>query len=251
MTEDVDEEPDLEPEPGPGRRWFAGWVGVGVALGALLTAAGWWLVRPAPAPATASAATSTVGCTWKPPTVPSGPNGPALRDVGTPPEAGNPRGGTATMRLETTMGVITIAMDRQGSPCTVASFHYLAGRHFFDGSHCHRLTTTGIFVLQCGDPSATGTGGPTYEYDDENLPPSGVYRRGTVAMANAGPGTNSSQFFIAYRDSPIQPAYTVFGVVVSGLDIIDRVAAGGVPPYRHGDGEPLVPLVLSSFTVSP
>ena len=100
----------------------------------------------------------------------------------------------------------------------MASFRYLAGRHFFDGTRCHRLTTTDIFVLQCGDPTATGQGGPTYQYDDENLPPQSpgdtattVYPRGTVAMANSGPDTNGSQFFIAYRDSTLQPHYTVFG----------------------------------------
>jgi peptidyl-prolyl cis-trans isomerase B (cyclophilin B) len=164
------------------------------------------------------------------------------------------------MRLHTNLGVITIAMDQQNAPCAVASMRYLAGRHFFDGARCHRLTTKEIFILECGDPTGTGAGGPNYQHEAENLPAQepgattrAVYRRGTVAMANSGLGTTGSRFFIAYQDFEIDPEYTVLGVVASGLDIVDRVAAGGIQPYLQstGDGTPNLGPVLNSVTVTP
>jgi len=131
----------------------------------------------------------------------------------------------------------------------VNAFVSLAATGFFADSACHRLTTAAIFVLQCGDPTATGAGGPGYRFDDENLPV-GVepaYPRGTLAMANAGPDTNGSQFFMVYRDSAIDPNFPVFGRVVSGLDLIDTVAAGGAP---NGDGTPNVELNLEKVELS-
>src|SRR5262249_5740727 len=146
------------------------------------------------------------------------------------------------------------------APCSGASFKYLAGRNFFSNTNCHRLTTSGIFVLQCGDPKGTGSGGPAYSFADENLPKPGApasasaspaasdsaspagsasaapsasapttvtYARGTVAMANSGPDTNGSQFFIVYQDSQMQPNYSVIGTVTSGMDVVDKVAAAG------------------------
>ena len=106
-----------------------------------------------------------------------------------------------------------------------------------------------IFVLQCGDPTATGSGDPGYSFDDENLPaPGGTpYPRGTLAMANAGPDTNGSQFFVVYKDSPIDPNYPVFGKITGGLEIIDQVAAGGAP---GNDGQPNQSLVIQAVQVS-
>ncbi|ROT31661.1 peptidylprolyl isomerase [Micromonospora sp. HM5-17] len=178
---------------------------------------------------------------------------PDTRTVGLPDFDGAPRSGTATMRLDTNLGTIVITMDRAKTPCTVASFHHLAEQRFFDGSSCHRLVTEGIFVLQCGDPSGTGRGGPDYRFADENLS-GAVYTRGVVAMANTGePNTNGSQFFIIFRDTELPPAYTPFGTVTTGLDIVDRVAAGGHDNSygsSAGGGAPNIPITFQSVTVS-
>ncbi|MEU8262990.1 peptidylprolyl isomerase [Micromonospora sp. NPDC048999] len=153
---------------------------------------------------------------------------PGVIAVGPPDFANAPGQGIATMRITTNHGPIVVTMDRARTPCTVASFEHLAAANFFDQSSCHRLVTEGIFVLQCGDPTGTGQGGPDYQFADENLT-GARYDRGVVAMANAGPGTNGSQFFIVFKDSTqsLPPDYTPFGEVTSGLDIVDRVAAAG------------------------
>ncbi|MBF9128288.1 peptidylprolyl isomerase [Plantactinospora sp. S1510] len=181
------------------------------------------------------------------------PARPETKAVGLPDFNGAARSGTATMQLATNLGAIAITMDRARTPCTVASFQHLAGKKFFDGSTCHRLVTEGIFVLQCGDPSGTGAGGPDYQFGDENL--SGAkYGRGVVAMANTGsPGTNSSQFFIIFQDSSstLQPIYTPFGTVTTGLDIVDRVAAGGHDNSSPaGGGVPKLGVTIQTLTVS-
>ncbi|MGX7670280.1 peptidylprolyl isomerase [Plantactinospora sp. DSM 117369] len=172
--------------------------------------------------------------------------------VGLPDFDGAAQTGTATMRLSTNLGQIAITMDRARTPCTVASFQHLAGRKFFDGSACHRLVTEGIFVLQCGDPSGTGMGGPDYRFADENLT-GARYGRGVVAMANTGePGTNGSQFFIIFQDSTsgLQPLYTPFGTVTTGLDVVDRVAAGGHDnSIAAGGGTPKVGITIQTLSV--
>jgi peptidyl-prolyl cis-trans isomerase B (cyclophilin B) len=106
----------------------------------------------------------------------------------------------------------------------------LAKGGFFDQTLCHRLTTEGIYVLQCGDPTATGRGGPNFFYNDENLPPAtdDNYPAGTVAMANSGANTNGSQFFIVYEDTSLSPNYTIWGKVVRGLEIVKAIAKDGV-----------------------
>ncbi|GIJ52243.1 hypothetical protein Val02_91290 [Virgisporangium aliadipatigenens] len=169
---------------------------------------------------------------------------------GPPDVSSAPRTGTATMRLATNLGEITVAMDRAKTPCTVANFAHLARSGFLANSTCHRLVTAAIFVLQCGDPTGTGAGTPGYAFRDENLA-GARYARGVVAMANAGPGTNGSQFFIVYADSLDLPAqYTPFGTVGSGLDIVRRVAEAGVDPVGATDGAPRMKLTLRSVTVT-
>jgi peptidyl-prolyl cis-trans isomerase B (cyclophilin B) len=133
------------------------------------------------------------------------------------------------------------------APETVNAMLWLADQGYFDSTLCHRLVTGGIKVLQCGDPTATGTGGPGFKIPDENLPAeSGVnYPAGTVAMANAGPGTSGSQFFIVYEDTTLPPNYTIWGEVGSGLDVVTKVAEAGVAGGGT-DGRPAAPIGIEA-----
>ncbi|HSA52046.1 MAG TPA: peptidylprolyl isomerase [Yinghuangia sp.] len=152
------------------------------------------------------------------------------------------------MTLKTSCGTITVRLDAAKAPNTVNSFAFLAGRDYFDHTPCHRLTTEGIFVLQCGDPTGRGTGGPGYRFDDENLA-GATYKAGTVAMANSGPDTNGSQFFLVYEDSPLPPDYTPFGTVTAGMDILRAIGDNGVWD-GSGDGIPKSLVTLDDVTVA-
>ncbi|GAA2166096.1 protein kinase domain-containing protein [Actinomadura napierensis] len=198
------------------------------------------VVTPAPTGATG---TGGARCTYLAPS----PGG-KVKDVGTPPAVAQ-AAGTVHASMKTNLGTLDIDLDAAKAPCTVNSVMYLAGKKYFDGTHCHRLTTdASLKVLQCGDPSGTGTGGPGYRFPDENLGEA-AYARGTVAMANAGPGTNGSQFFILYGDATSLPkSYTVFGHVTSGLDIVDKVARAGAEPAE--DGAPKLRVTIERFTTS-
>ncbi len=160
--------------------------------------------------------------------------------------------------LSTNRGNIGIQLDNGKAPCTVNSFASLAQQGYFDGTTCHRLTTTPqLGVLQCGDPSGTGTGGPGYRFaneyptnqyrlSDPALQTPVMYPRGTLAMANAGSGTNGSQFFLVYADSMLPPTYTAFGTIDStGLATLDKVAAAGVEG-AGGDGKPAMSVTIES-----
>lgn len=145
-----------------------------------------------------------------------------------PPAKQAAKSGTATVTMQLSGHPMTITMDRSKAPCTVNNFVSLATQKFFDNTKCHRLVDTGIFILQCGDPSGTGRGGPGYTFDDE-LTGKETYPKGTVAMANAGDNTNGSQFFICWDDTPLPPKYTVFGKIDdASLEAVTRIAAQGV-----------------------
>jgi peptidyl-prolyl cis-trans isomerase B (cyclophilin B) len=162
-----------------------------------------------------------------------------------------PLGSTpTTLTLETNCGQIVIALDAN-APQTVESESFLADSGFYDSTSCHRLTTEGIYVLQCGDPAGDGTGGPGYAVPDENLPAQGDanYPAGTIAMANAGPGTSGSQFFIVYADTTLPGDYSIWGKVTSGLDIVQEVASVGVKGGLT-DGVPAQPMFINMATVS-
>ena len=155
-----------------------------------------------------------------------------------------------TATIVTNCGTIVATLDGAKAPHTVNSFAFLAGHHYFDNTRCHRLTggSAGIFVLQCGDPTGTGGGGPGYTIPDENLQ-GATYPAGTLAMANTGqPHTGGSQFFFCYDDTPLPAQYTPFGHVTQGLDILKTIAAQGSNP--PDDGAPKQPVVIESFTVS-
>lgn len=132
--------------------------------------------------------------------------------------------------FKTNCGDVVVEADSKNAPVTVTALAALAEGGFFDQSLCHRLTTENIYVLQCGDPTATGSGGPNFSYRDENLPIAALnnYPTGVVAMANSGPNTNGSQFFIIYQDTSLPPSYTIWGKVTKGLEIVQSVAKRGV-----------------------
>lgn len=167
-----------------------------------------------------------------------------------PGDAGIAGAATVNLTLQTNCGDIVIAADPKAAPQTVASMAFLAKDGYFNNTLCHRLTTDGIFVLQCGDPTASGSGGPGYSVPDENLPAQADnnYPAGTVAMANAGPGTGGSQFFIVYKDTTLPPNYTVWGKVTSGLDIVEQVAAAGTTDGGT-DGGPAQAVMINAVTV--
>jgi peptidyl-prolyl cis-trans isomerase B (cyclophilin B) len=171
---------------------------------------------------------------------------PASRNVGLPPKKPDLKA-TYQATIKTNRGNIVINLLNSKAPCTVNSFVYLAGKHYFNNTNCHRLTTSGIFVLQCGDPTGTGSGGPGYKFNDENLT-GATYPAATVAMANAGPGTNGSQFFLVYKDTSLPPSYTPFGTIVSGLNVVTKVAAAGTD-NGTGDGHPKEKVVIESVTI--
>ncbi|MEV7671319.1 peptidylprolyl isomerase [Streptomyces sp. NPDC088752] len=166
---------------------------------------------------------------------------------------------TYAMALETNLGDITITMDAAKTPHTVNSFKHLADKKYFDGTKCHRLTTQGIFVLQCGDPQGTGSGGPGYTIPDENLGALGkagadgkvTFPAGTVAMANTGqPGTGGSQFFLVYKDTKLPPTYTPFGKIdAAGLETVQEVGAAGVAGGAT-DGAPKKAVTIEKAAVT-
>ncbi|MEU5273521.1 peptidylprolyl isomerase [Streptomyces hygroscopicus] len=168
-----------------------------------------------------------------------------------------------TMRLQTTCGDISIAMDAGKAPHTVNSFNFLAGKGFFDHTKCHRLVNSQIYVLQCGDPQGTGMGGPGYTIPDENLKDSslkgGTYPAGTVAMANQynpqtkqGRNTGGSQFFLVYQDSRLPPDYTPFGTVdKAGMKVLKKIAAAGAAPADQTmNTAPNASVVINKATVT-
>ncbi|QYH19663.1 peptidylprolyl isomerase [Corynebacterium aquatimens] len=203
--------------------------------------------------------------------------------IGLPPTEGVSAEGTVTVELDTTEGPIGMELDRSVSPCTVNAIEYLAADGYFNDTVCHRLTTgDGLKVLQCGDPSGTGAGGPGFQFanefptdeelatvDDSQLGlPEGIsdqerdqyrsmmlqsdpkrYERGTIAMANAGVGTNGSQFFLNYGPSILPPLYTYFGMIDdAGLATLDAIAAAGVEGGAS-DGTPAKEVRIKTATV--
>ncbi|MGW2422648.1 peptidylprolyl isomerase [Streptomyces sp. NPDC001709] len=163
-----------------------------------------------------------------------------------------------SMKLATTCGDIDIALKTAAAPHTVNSFDFLAGQGYFDHTKCHRLTTTGIYVLQCGDPQGTGMGDPGYKLPDENLKDKSLkgntYPAGTVAMANTGhPHTGGSQFFLVYKDSPLPPTYTPFGTVSdAGMKVLQKIAAAGAQAADPSTGNtaPNATVVINKATVT-
>lgn len=165
-----------------------------------------------------------------------------------PPPADPEVQGEVDVTIATSAGEIAATLDAERTPCTVGSFVSLLEQGYFDGTECHRLTTQGIFVLQCGDPTATGTGGPGYTIPDE-LTGDETYPAGTLAMAKTPyPDSGGSQFFMVYEDTPLPAEYTVFGQVdKAGVEVLREVAADGTSTGQP-DGPPATPVVLETVS---
>jgi len=151
-----------------------------------------------------------------------------------------------TVILHTTAGDITISLNAAATPKTVNNFVYLANQKFYHGTIFHRVITG--FMIQGGDPNGNGTGSPGYKFNDE--PFTGQYTRGTVAMANSGPNTNGSQFFIMHADYPLPANYVIFGQVTAGMDAVDKIATAPVEPSPSGEpSQPVDPVTVTSVEV--
>lgn len=160
-------------------------------------------------------------------------------------------GASYQMTITTTCGVIKATLDAAKAPKTVNSFYFLARQRYFTNTECHRATRAAtLTVLQCGDPTATGSGGPGYSLPDENLA-GATYPRGTLAMANSGPNTGGSQFFLVDKDSKLGPNYTPFGSITAGIDVLDKIIANGIAPGGGSpdDGKPAQRVFLSSVVL--
>jgi peptidyl-prolyl cis-trans isomerase B (cyclophilin B) len=209
--------------------------------------------QPSATPTPAPAAPAALGdCTFTPT-----PNEPAARPAPVPTVTTASTTGTVAVTLRTDRGPIPLTLDRATGPCAVENFISLVNAGFYNGTPCHRLTTgEGLKVLQCGDPTGTGSGGPGYTINDEpptTLAPAGngaaIYPRGTVAMAKTSqPNSGGSQFFLVYADSTLPPDYTVFGRVgEEGLATLDAIAQGGSDDSNGpGDGAPRTPVNIET-----
>ncbi|QGN35394.1 peptidylprolyl isomerase [Microlunatus sp. Gsoil 973] len=176
--------------------------------------------------------------------------GTPARPVSPPPSTGVTMTGTATAMITLSAGSIVITLDRTDAPCTVNSFLSLAEQKFYDNTECPRMTVVAsLSMLQCGDPTGTQTGGPGYTFPDE-LSGDETYPAGTVAMANSGPNTNGSQFFLVFADSRLPPDYTVFGHTDrAGIAVLAKIARGGVDNRNGpGDGRPKTAAKIISVT---
>ena len=181
-------------------------------------------------PSAAPSSTATGPCTYA---AAGEPSRPVLPPPPTPTVSGEL---TATMKTD--RGTVAFTLDAEGAPCASQSFVTLAEQDYFDDTPCHRLTEGGLSVLQCGDPTGTGTGGPGYQFAEENLE-GATYPRGTIAMAkSSAPGSTGSQFFLVYADSALPPEYTVVGKITKGLRVLDKIAAGGIGPADAGGNTP-------------
>ena len=209
--------------------------------------------QASPAPTGAASATATTpavsvaGCVT-PPKVPTD------KRTGTLPDKKTAAGKTFVATVTTSCGPITMELDGAKAPQTVASFLGLAKSGYWADSPCHRLTTNGIFVLQCGDPTGTGSGSPGYGFGVENPPANSTFPAGTLAMARTqDPNSNGGQFFIVYKETVLKDAtgYSIFGRITSGMGIVDKIAAAGAtPPSASGNTAPVQPISILKVDVT-
>lgn len=222
---------------------------VGGLVAVLVVAVGlgvWWFLDvgedelTVASDATATAAPGTCAFT---------PGGSAAGTVtGVPPAEPGDLSGTWTATFTIGGQPVTASLDAAAAPCAVSSLQFLADQGYYTATPCHRLTTGAAFkVLQCGDPTGTGSGTPGYSFGTENTE-GATYPAGTLAMANAA-GANGSQFFIVYGDTQLSPDYTVLGTVTSGLEVVQAIGAAGVAGGAE-DGSPSQTVILDSVSVT-
>jgi peptidyl-prolyl cis-trans isomerase B (cyclophilin B) len=237
-------------------------VGVGIAaIGGVFNSGG---AKPAAAATTTQSTTPPTTPTASATPSPSGtpamvdgkcvyiPGGTAARKVSLPPATPD-TAATYTATFQTNRGAIVVDLLNQQAPCTVNSFVSLADQSFFNNTPCPRLSNTeGVYILQCGDPTGTGSGGPGYGFGSENLT-GATYPAGTLAMATGSePDSNGSQFFFVFKATDLPPSYTPFGKVVSGLNILQDVGnrGFGAPLNAYGGGKPKESVEFESVTIS-
>ena len=248
-------------------------VGAGVTVGAVVIVAGVVVFLVTRGETGASADAGATGSSKPSPTsqpaakATSGPchytptqGNRAAKKVALPPDPKpTPSKGTVHVAMKTNVGTIDLTLNRAKAPCTVQSIVHLVKSDFYANSPCHRLVTAdSLSVLQCGDPTGTGKGGPGYSIPDEppsNLKPAGkgktvIYPRGTVAMAKSRrPDSGGSQFFMVYKDSQLPPTYTVFGKVApEDMAMLDKVGAAGTKNGRKS-GPPNMQVTINDVTL--
>ncbi|PIY71604.1 peptidylprolyl isomerase [Candidatus Roizmanbacteria bacterium CG_4_10_14_0_8_um_filter_33_9] len=150
-----------------------------------------------------------------------------------------------TAVLETSEGNIAIELNAKATPVTVNNFVYLAKKNFYNNTIFHRVIKG--FMIQGGDPEGTGRGGPGYRFDDEKF--EGEYLRGMIAMANAGPNTNGSQFFIMHKDTPLPKNYVIFGKVVEGIEVVDKIAESLTVQDGTENSTPVTPVKVTKVSI--
>ena len=170
---------------------------------------------------------------------------PAVKGISTP-EMLLIKGKKYSVILKTSLGDITVSLNSEETPITANNFYSLAKNKFYDNTIFHR--TIKGFMIQGGDPKGDGTGSPGYKFNDE--PFTGEYEKGTIAMANSGPNTNGSQFFIMHQDYPLPKNYVIFGKVTEGLDVVDKIATAPVETNQFGEAsKPVAPVKILSAEV--
>lgn len=201
-----------------------------------------------------------VSCMWTPDDATANPD---LKEVGAPPTGKAPNKGTQTMAIDTNLGLIEVEVNTAAAPCTARSMTYLASKQFFDNSKCHRMIASATAgqefnILQCGDPSGTGRGGPTYKMAEENLPNRTNdlenYPTGTIAMAKTqAPGSTGSQFFIVFGPTRLSGEYTVLGKITKGLEIAQKVGEAGAHEAdpETGATPPKTEVIIKTLTITP
>nr|WP_231956761.1 MULTISPECIES: peptidylprolyl isomerase [unclassified Actinoplanes] len=240
--------------------------GAGTALAVVLVvAAGLWIGGVFDGKGKSTTTEAQDDCIWTPFDKSKNAN---LKEVGTPPTKNVPQTGTEQMTVTTDLGAPLVAtLDVASAPCAAASFSYLAGKQFFDGTPCHEVLDIG--AVHCGDPSGTGLGGPTYSYYDENIPdrpapsasagagtvakPTVLYPKGTVATIGNPAGSNGSQFLIFFKDyaPTAAPTYSILGQVTGGLDTLAKIAK--IPTVADSAGDKVTPkekITIKSLTVA-